>query len=811
MPSLVKVGGTFRSTSPRVKVSGAWQFASSAFVKTVSGWKNWFVRSGTLDPEFQNRTGAFRWPSVGLGTRIGYALETTTAGITWVGGSFTSTTVAGVSSRTDRYIVRLDSAGDRLAALTGDDSVVEIQVLRNYQDTLMLVGGDFTELQNVNQNRFIALNFTGTVNSAFNTAIGTSANGVVTAIEVQSDGKILLGGGDVTTATTTAGFTAFNGTAANRLIRLNSGGSIDTAFVSNIGTAANGQVRAIAIQSDGKIVIGGLFTSFNGTTLNRIARLNDDGTLDTTFNTNLGTGADGAINTIKIQSDGKILVGGDNANFNGTAVGVSGSIFRLNSNGTLDTSFNTAGGTGVNDDVDAIDIQSDGKIIVGGNFTTFNGATASRVLRLNADGSRDTSFTAAVSANVFAVKVRTDGRVLVSGNSITTVPSNTAINGLVLFDSSGNALAGVTETPSFCLAEQTDKKILVGGAFTTRGITVANRLVRLNLDGSIDTSFLSNLGTGANNDVDVISLQSDGKIVIGGDFTTFNGTTLNRLARLNSNGTLDTAFNTSLGTAANATIFAAAIQPDGKIVIGGNFTDFNGTLINRIARLNSNGTLDTTFNSNLQTGANGIVYAIKIQSDGKILVGGAFTTLVDATTVNRIARLNSNGTLDLTFTENMRSTRVSTTWGANGDVRDIALGSDGYTTIVGNFTTVAGSTRTRVARLLPTGFLDTSFSPGTGPNTTVYGVVLQNDGKAVITGTFTTVSGTTVNRIARLNSNGGRDTTFASGTGFSISGTTLTAETWQAVLLQDGKVAVSGAFTGFNGQDAIQIVKLGTD
>ena len=184
----------------------------------------------------------------------------------------------------------------------------------------------------------------------------------------------------------------------------------------------------------------------------------------------------------------------------------------------------------------------------------------------------------------------------------------------------------------------------MGGGFTTfNGITV-NRIVRLNSDGTPDTTFTTNNGTGANNTVRSIAIQSDGKIILGGSFATFNGVTVNRIVRLNSDGTRDTTFTTNTGTGASSTVESIAIQSDGKIILGGDFTIFNGATVNRIVRLNSDGTRDTTFTTNTGTGASGTVSAIAIQSDGKIILGGDF---LGFNQINRsyLARIGG----DLTF------------------------------------------------------------------------------------------------------------------------------------------------------------------
>jgi len=154
--------------------------------------------------------------------------------------------------------------------------------------------------------------------------------------------------------------------------------------------AGTGSVYAIAFQSDGKILVGGYFTSWNGTTVGNIVRLNADGTRDTAFTTNTGTGANSYILSVAIQSDGKILVGGEFSSWNGTAVNY---IVRLNSDGTRDTAFTTNTGTGADDYIFSVAIQSDGKILVGGFFGAWNGTTVGRIVRLNSDGTRDTAFT----------------------------------------------------------------------------------------------------------------------------------------------------------------------------------------------------------------------------------------------------------------------------------------------------------------------------------------------------------------------------------------------------------------------------------
>jgi uncharacterized delta-60 repeat protein len=144
-------------------------------------------------------------------------------------------------------------------------------------------------------------------------------------------------------------------------------------------------------------------------------------------------------------------------------------------------------------------------------------------------------------------------------------------------------------------------------------------------------------------------IQPDGKLLIPGTFTTYNGTTVGRIVRINTDGTLDTSFNTNLGTGANAQVFNTEVQSDGKIVITGTFSTVNGIARPGIARLNSDGSVDTSFNATAITAGNNF-YHTSTQPDGKIVMVGNYSLTVSGTTYNRIMRFNSDGSLDTTFT-----------------------------------------------------------------------------------------------------------------------------------------------------------------
>jgi len=345
----------------------------------------------------------------------------------------------------------------------------------------------------------------------------------------------------------------------------------------------NGAVLSIAIQSDGKILCGGNFSSYKGLTENFIIRLNSDGTKDVTFDNSVGFNA--GINSIAVQLNGKIVVGGSFTLYKGVS---ENRIIRLNSDGTKDITFDNS--VGFNNTVVSIAIQSDGKIVCGGTFTAYKGLTENRIIRLNSDGTKD-----------------------------------------VIFDNSVGFNGGVIS-----IAIQLDGKIVVGGSFTLYKGVSANRIIRLNSDATKDVIFDNSVGF--NGQVNSISIQTDGKIVCVGSFTTYKGLTENCIIRLNSDATKDITFDNSIGF--GSAVQSLAIQLDGKILCGGFFVTYKGLTEIRIIRLNSDGTKDVTFDNSI--GFNNAVFSIAIQSNGEILCGGVFGTYKGYVN-NRIINLQSNG------------------------------------------------------------------------------------------------------------------------------------------------------------------------
>lgn len=661
-------------------------------------------------------------------------------------------------------IVRLNANGTvdpTFQAGSGFNGPVNCLFLQN--DGKILVAGNFTGFNNQAVGRLVRLNVNGTLDQSFN--IGSGANGNVRAIVEQADGKILVGGD----------FTFFNGQSANRLLRLNADGNIDLSF--QIGQGINGPVHSIALNESQQIIVGGQFNLVKSQNRQSLAVLNSNGDLNNLFAGNQGPNA--SINKIVILPDGRYLIGGDFNEWNNTE---AKHLIRLNSDFSIDPSFLI--GQGFNDNVYDIDKEANGKYLVAGAFSMFDTLTIGSLLRLNENGSIDTTLNAdpGADAAVYAIKALQNQQIALGG-SFTQINLKT-LSGFLITDSTGmidpsyNAGGGVGTGGAITVAaEQNDGKLLIGGTFSTFQGVAANRLARINKDGTIDTTF--NAGQGPNNNILIIIAQPDGKILLFGEFTSFNGVNRNRLIRLFSDGSLDTNF--VVGNGANNAIRAAALLEDGKILIAGNFTNYAGTTRNRLVRLNTNGSLDNDFS--IGTGVNNTVNDLKLDANNKILIAGTFSSYA-GTTRNRIARINTDGSVDTTF---------NPLAGAANTIQHLFIQPDGKIIISGSFTTYQGQQRLRLARINADANLDQTFVPDLSVpnNTLVNSVINQTDGSILLVGSFTLYNNLIANRIVRINSNG---TILSQNYGIGANNTIF-----QAIKTQDGHIVLAGQFSTFNG------------
>lgn len=652
--------------------------------------------------------------------------------------------------------------------LQGDGFDNTVRTVSLQTDSKLIVGGDYLNFNGAITPYLCRLFQDGSKDTSFN--LGTSFNGKVYCSLIQPDGKIILGGS----------FTTFNGISANRLIRLNSDGSIDTTF-NTLVAASSGIVYGLALQTNGSVVIVGSFTKYNGITANRVARILPNGNLDAGFIT--GSAANGVVEEVQLLADGKIVLAGSFDSFNGIS---NSKIIRLNTDGSRDATFVV--GSGFNASVSALALQTDGKIIAGGDFVTYNGILVNKIVRLNIDGSIDASFISGLGFNtgvVEVIKLNASGAIMVGG-SFTGTYNGVDVNRLICLSSNGvleplfDIGAGPFSASVLDVTSASDGSWYVGGSFSIFDSQNQGRLAKIDPVGILDIGYLT-AGVGFDNSVLKVLSVSDNKTMAFGNFTKFNGTICNRISRLSEDGLIDSSFNLS-GAGANNTIRSAIIQTDNKMVLAGAFTAYNGVIANRITRILPDGLLDPTFIIGL--GANNQIYSLALQPDGKIIIAGNFTSY-NGVLVNRIARLLPNGILDITFNIGL---------GADAIVEAVLLQPDGKIILGGRFATFNGVSYNRMIRLNTDGSIDSGFSIGIGFDKNVYTMALQSDNKLIVGGTFLSYGGASAKRILRLNSNGSLDSTFMSGLGFS------NGEIRTILVQPDDRILLGGTFSGtYNG------------
>jgi uncharacterized delta-60 repeat protein len=719
-----------------------------------------------------------------------------------VSGQFTT-----YSGSTAPYLIRLNSDGTRdntFNISNGPSSPVTKNAIESSTGKIIIMG-NFTLYSgsSTNTTRLMRINPNGSQDTTFITGTGLSSATTSPAhLSVESDGKTYVGGL----------FATYSGSTVNSFIRLNPSGSIDTTFpltTPSRGPGFDSAIRSLFISSSNIYFIGD-FQAYRP--IGRILRLNTDGTIDTSFSP--GIGFDNSPYSLTLQPDGKIIAAGTFSTYSGSA---RANIARLNSNGTRDTSFTppSFGNFAV-----STDLQSDGKILVGGVFLT----PTRYIIRLNADGTRDTTFNVGTGIdNVFGspksmrILSSPDGKVYFTSVNTTTY-SGSYTGAIMRINSSGTldttfattsslypinmgGLTGVSSGGGHTLV-LSGSSVIVGGAFTQYKEANLNRGIMIDSTGALSSSFNIGVNTAAglgfNSTVQSWVTQSDGKILVGGQFTFYSGSTQNRIIRLNRNGTIDTSFNS--GTGFNSFIFDLRVQSDNKIIAVGAFTTYSGSSVSGIARLNISGTLDNTFNVGTGFTLSAQANHLKIQPDGKIVVVGVFTTY-SGSTANRIVRINTDGTRDTTF---------NTGVGFNQNMEAVILQSDGKIIATGNFTSYSGSSLNRIVRINTDGTRDTTFNLGTGLANSGYGLALQNDGKIVCTSLSQTYSGSTNRFIIRINTNGTLDNTFNAN---AITGlATLSSTPNSLAINNDGKIYWGNSFSTFSGSFAPnRIVRLNTN
>ncbi len=607
------INGTVQTVVP---LSGGALYIGGEFTSARGGSRNRVARlldTGTVDPAFDPGTGANNEVE---------SIVVQSDGKVIIGGWFTS-----YNGTSRPRIARLNANGSIDAGFDpglGPNGIVNAVALQS--DGKILIGGSFTSVNGVSRNGIARLLSNGSLDSTFDPGTGTA--GGVLAIAVTSDGKVVIGGN----------FTSYDGVSTPYLARIASDGELDPAFLTTARPSAT--VSCLALQADGNLLVGGAFTQYGSTGRSRIARVLSNGTLDSSFDP--GSGANGAVNAISIGGDGKVLIGGSFTSVGGTPRTY---VARISSSGALDATFDP--GTGAQSPVFAVAALSDQKSIVGGQFTRFDGVSLNFLVRLEDNGDIDPALNPGSGRNgaVTSVAYQSDGKPIVAGEF--ALVDGTPRAGLARLESDGSLDvtfdpgAGVDDRID-CIVVTTEGKIIIAGEFSTYDGVARAGVARLNVDGSLDLSF--DPGTGADGPVTSLALNSDGTLMIGGDFSTYNGVARGRVARLLADGSLDSSF--APGSGADALVSSVAVQPDGKVLVAGDFLNFNGQSVGRIVRLSANGSADAAFNQAAL--ADGLIQCVAIQPDGKVLIGGDFLTYGGISRPG-IARLKADGSLDETF------------------------------------------------------------------------------------------------------------------------------------------------------------------
>lgn len=552
---------------------------------------------------------------------------------------------------------------------------------------------------NTNSRVLIRLNADGSTDPSFNC---TACNFEMLSIAAQPDGKYLVGG--------------FSGNFS-RFIRINSDGSIDPSFsnpFSNISGAIAATVYTVT-------PAGQIYATWTGGGNKTLRRLNSDGGFDNSF-APLPMRTDANIIKIMPLPDGKLLMAG---NFLPHGV-----LFRLNADGTNDASwtspvlsaptspppFATVFLTGA-------ELQADGKAVITGQFNMVNGISRRCIARLNADSTLDTATATGLTWSESAysrVMRQSDGKLVLyidnqgSGSGFRRLNSDLTVDNSFITLPASLISFGMT-----MVLNSNDQATYIQAGF----------IKRLNTDGTQDNNAAFSIRSASS--VSVIAIQPDGKTVVAGSFKYLNGVAQPTVGRFNPDGTRDGSFVTGTGFSSAPSKMAAL--PNGKILVLGNFSSYNGVSCAGLIRLGNDGSLDATFAPSV-AGAN----TFDVQPDGKILLLGGNIT-VNGSPRTGAARLNSDGTLDAAFSPVVGAPNVTA-----GFVQ-----MDGKIMIAGSFSSVNSVARANIARLNSDGSLDTSFDAGN--ISTISAAAVYLDGKYAVA--FNS-------QLFRLNANGTQDPAF---------------------------------------------------
>jgi uncharacterized delta-60 repeat protein len=694
-----------------------------------------------------------------------------------------------------------------VANLYGPKFVYDVQV---QPDGKILVVGNFSSFNGIPVGKVVRLTADGSLDTSFNDQTVTSigSHSPHNAILIQPDGKIIIFSSDMVVA----------GQSPKSLLRLNTDGTWDSSFNYTLNPPST-----FAMDQLGRVVLSGQITTPQG--LKKIIRLNGDGSLDTSFTSSIPGNYD--VRLVEAQGNRLVVfIAGDNNNklfrlsedgspdatFPVVNYGIFGiselvvqpdnkilyqtdSIKRMNENGGNDDTFTPIVPSGIGGWV--FGLAPDGKLVL---WTGGSNATFSRYL---SNGSPDSSFTPFTNLSyAYCFTVQADGRIIMGDQTSlnsSTIPANNFIrlapNGVPdpTFNPDGVGFQNILPGSIRAIEVQADGKILLGGKIDVVNNVARHRMVRVNPDGTVDLSFQLNTSGSGNyfsrvTDINLIRVQSDGKIVVSGYFEyVLNGGARANFVRLNSDGSIDTTFDLSYLIQAYFEVVGAgrnhfSILSDGKMVVGNSknaVQEQSGPV-----KLTAGGARDNSFNPTINSNSPQMyIDDLVIQPDGKILIGGSHRVDFVTPFVSFVARLNADGSTDANFVYSEEPNRLKTALALlpNGKIL-VSRSTNG---------TQAGT----VKRLNANGSPDASFNSLSIPNGIINALLAHPNGKIFVGGAFTiTVNGEETKNLLRLDADGNIETT-----AYNVNDEVLCL-----AVDGEGRVLVGGSFSaiGANGSGA---------
>lgn len=560
------------------------------------------------------------------------------------------------------------------------------------------------------------------------------ASSKIYVIKEQADGKLLVGGS----------FEGYNGKNRKNLVRINRDGSLDESF--RITSGFSSEVKEILVLPDQKIIVAGNFNRCNGTAVKYIVRLLPDGTLDKTFETNRGVS--NTINTVALMPDGKLVVGGEFQYYENIQVA---NIVRLNQDGTLDASMPF--GKGFSGPISSIALQK-GKLLVAGNFTYYNDVVKPNLVRLTLNGGIDLKFNIAGDGFkhqdnlIRKIAVLDNNKILVAGSLVNY--NQNSIGDLVRLNEDGwidrkfnnsNKIPLGIET----LAIDADGSIYVAGSFRNVNGLVRCGLAKFNPEGVLDNNACTE-NVFINNNVFAIEPKKEGGVWVGGSFERMCGYRRNHIASLDKNAKIITReFNLFNGFDGNV---IKMIPYKSKILVAGLFKSYNDETAFSLVLMNEDGIRDRSVEFDSDKYKTIALYDVVTDNKNNILLAGEFENRVDGQKTY-LLRLDPSGKIDESlFTGNL----------FNNAIRSIKVQSDGKIWVGGEFTEFDGNSVKGIARLHDDGTLDKSFKLPQGLLVKCTQFIFDSQGDFFVIGDIIDRNATAT--ILKLKSNGMIDNTF---------------------------------------------------